>query len=105
MQGLLSAPHKKKEHAQADLFLALYLNEHLALLTCKNACSSSVCSHRSGEMLKICFLSIVNVQDLFSRNKLGYTSTAAFKGRAKSQLKKHQTHPNITLMFQLQNMD
>lgn len=35
MQGLLSALHKKKEHAQADLFLALYLNEHLALLNVK----------------------------------------------------------------------
>lgn len=37
MQGLLYALHKKKkkEHAQADLFLALYLNEHLALLNVK----------------------------------------------------------------------
>lgn len=49
-------------------------------------------------MLKICFLSIVNAQDLFSWNKLGYTSTAAFKGKTKNQLKKKpQTQPSISL--------
>lgn len=69
MQGLLSALHKKrKEHAQADLFLALYLNEHLALLTCKMLVPP-LCAVTDGDMLNICFLAIISVGDLFSRNK------------------------------------
>lgn len=73
MQGLLSEFHKKKpKHSRAELFLALYLSEHLAFLTCK-ILVPLLCAVRNAEMLKICFLSVIR-EDLFSRNKLGYAS-------------------------------